>query len=337
MRIAIVLLIGFLLSGTTLAHHSRAEFSDEVTEIEGVLSNIIWRNPHIALFLDVSNDAGGVETVRIETFGGPWAFEQAGVTAEMFLVGDRLRVAGRSSTRRDAYFLGTNAMLASGTEVLMGVGFGRHWRDGPVIGGATQFSGNNPVPVDAAAENLGFYRVWSIPGRGVGMTRRFPFTEAATAARAGWDSTDSWFTRCNPPGMPIAMLQPGHFQLIEIDAETLRLNAPWFDTVRTIHMGDSLNLNDQPATALGFSAGRWEGDVLVVETTKIDYPFIRGDGTPQSEAIEVTERFTLSDDQTRLDYLMTVVDPVYLAAPATFEAYYLALNQEYFVVECNVF
>ena len=120
------------------------------------------------MFLDVTTDAGEVEPVRIETFGGPWAFEQAGVTSEMFPIGDRLRVAGRVSTRRDGYFLGTNALLASGTEVLMGVGFGRHWEDGPVVGGATQFSGNNPVPVDAASENLGFFRVWSIPDRGDG-------------------------------------------------------------------------------------------------------------------------------------------------------------------------
>jgi hypothetical protein len=329
MRIAIALFISLLVPGIALAHHSRAEFTDEVTEIEGVLINVIWRNPHIAMFLDVTTDAGEVETVRIETFGGPWAFEQAGVTSEMFQIGDRLRVVGRASTRRDAYFLGTNALLTGGTEVLMGVGFGRHWADGPVVGGATQFSGNNPVPVDAASENLGFFRV--------GMTRDFPFTEAAVVARAGWDSTDSWFTRCNPSGMPIAMLQPGHFQLTDINGQTLLLNAPWFDTVRTIHMNDSLNPTDQPATALGFSVGRWEDDALVVETTNIDYPYIRGDGTPQSRAIEVIERFTLSDDQTKLEYLMTIVDPVYLSRAATFEAYYLALNQEYFAIECNVF
>ena len=157
---------------------------------------------------------------HIET-GALGVLQVRGLNREFMRVGDRI------STRREAYFLGTNALLAGGTEVLMGVGFGRHWNDGPVVGGATQFSGNNPVPVDAASENLGFFRVWSIPGR--------------------------------------------------------------------------------------------------------------GDGTPQSEAIEVTERFTLSDDQARLDYLMTIVDPVYLSGPATFEAYYLALNQEYFAIECNVF
>jgi hypothetical protein len=34
---------------------------------------------------------------------------------------------------------------------------------------------------------------------------------------------------------------------------------------------------------------------------------------------------------------MTVVDPVNLTGPATLEANHVALNQEYFAVECNIF
>ena len=39
-RIAIALLMSLLVPGIALAHHSRAEFTDEVTEIEGVLTNV---------------------------------------------------------------------------------------------------------------------------------------------------------------------------------------------------------------------------------------------------------------------------------------------------------
>ena len=64
---------------------------------------------------------------------------------------------------------------------------------------------------------------------------------------------------------------------------------------------------------------------------------MRGDGTPQSKAIKITERFTLTDDQTRLNYNMIVVDPVNLTGPGTLETNYVALNREYFAIECNIF
>ena len=38
------------------AHHSRAHFSDEISELEGELVEIVWRNPHpgFALMSDCS-------------------------------------------------------------------------------------------------------------------------------------------------------------------------------------------------------------------------------------------------------------------------------------------
>ena len=72
-------------------------------------------------------------------------------------------------------------------------------------------------------------------------------------------------------------------------------------------------------------------------TTRIDWPYFDTSGTPQSPAVEITERFALSDDQTRLDFHMTVEDPATLTAPATRQWHYLALGEEFFVVDCNVF
>ena len=331
------LLLAFItLPSLVSAHHSRAEFGDEIIELEGVLTDFIWRNPHIALFLDVEAADGTIEYWRIEAFGGVWAFDQSGVSSDQFQIGERLRIAGRASTRRDAYLLGTNAQLSTGTEVILGVVFPPRW-DGPVIGGATQFSGMNPEAVNAAAENHGFFRIWSIPGRGVGLTQNFSLTEAAIAERASWDPTDNPITRCEPPGMPITMLQPGPFQLSNPGDGTLTLHSPWFDTVRTIHLNPALRAEDQPPSPLGFSQGRMERNVIVVETTRINYPYLFQDGTRQSTAIKVTERFELSDDQSRLDYRMTVTDPATFTEPGVREWHYLALSEPFFVVECNVF
>ena len=94
---------------------------------------------------------------------------------------------------------------------------------------------------------------------------------------------------------------------------------------------------EQPASPLGFSMGRWDGNTLTVTTTRIDWLYFDGQGTPQSPAVEVTERFTLSNDQTELAFHMTVVDPVTFDGIATREWHYLALGEPFFVVECNVF
>ncbi len=317
------------------SHHSRAEFADGITEIRGTLVNIIWRNPHPALFIDVTGDGGEPETWRMETFGGLWSFEQANVSPDLFRVGDTLTVAGRLSTRRDAYFLGTNVLLPDGTEVIMGVNFGPHW-DGPFVGGATEFSGQHPTVVDAAGENLGIFRVWSIPGRGVGLTQHLPFRPHAVAARADWDPIDNPITRCEQPGMPTVMLQPGPFRFLRA-GEDIVLHSPYFDTRRTIHMDREPDAATQPVSPVGFSRGHWEGNTLVVATTRIGWPYFDSSGTPQGPAVQVTERFTLSDDQSRLAFHMTVVDPETFTGPATREWHYLALGEEFFVIDCNVF
>jgi len=66
---------------------------------------------------------------------------------------------------------------------------------------------------------------------------------------------------------------------------------------------------------MGTSVGRWEGDVLVVETRNIT-PESDINGHPLSDEGVLIERFTLSDANT-LDYRMTIDDPKVYAAPWT--------------------
>jgi hypothetical protein len=66
---------------------------------------------------------------------------------------------------------------------------------------------------------------------------------------------------------------------------------------------------------MGTSVGRWEGDVLVVETRNIK-PESPINGQPLSDEGVLIERFTLADAHT-LDYRMTVNDPKVYTAPWT--------------------
>ena len=77
---------------------------------------------------------------------------------------------------------------------------------------------------------------------------------------------------------------------------------------------------DAPSSPLGYSIGRWEGETLIVETAQIDFPYLDDAGTPMSADVEMAERFTLSENGTRLDYEVTVTDPLNLAEPAVEDA-----------------
>ena len=61
-----------------------------------------------------------------------------------------------------------------------------------------------------------------------------------------------------------------------------------------------------------------------------------GSRAPLSEDAQIIERLTLSDDQSRLDYHMTIIDPTYLTEPATLDRYWLALGLEVEHYECVV-
>ena len=50
--------------------------------------------------------------------------------------------------------------------------------------------------------------------------------------------------------------------------DEILLRAEEYDLVRTISMSTEAGLEAQPASLLGHSVGRWEGDTLVVDTSQ---------------------------------------------------------------------
>jgi hypothetical protein len=91
-------------------------------------------------------------------------------------------------------------------------------------------------------------------------------------------------------------------------------NISWNNPVRTIWMDGRPH---PPANALhtweGFSTGRWEGDVLVVDTTHLKPAYLRRNGLPRSEKATLREYFIRVDGV--LTWVSIVTDPVYLTEP----------------------
>jgi hypothetical protein len=333
MKLLAWLLTALAIPAAAAAHHSRAEFSDAAEEIEGELIDVKWFNPHAVLMVKAI-DARGEKIWRVETFSGPRPMARVGVTADVFRTGDRVRIAGRKSKYRDANFLGTNVLLSNGTEVLVGE-VGRRWSGEAVIG--VGLSGTLAVDEEqlraAAGENRGIFRVWTVADRAV--TQSLPFTERAIAARAKWDPASEPIARCEQPGMPVTMWTIAPIEFVN-EGRTIVLGSQYFDTVRTIHLDASADEAARVSpTPLGYSVGRWQGRTLIVQTTRINYPRFDTSGTPQSESVSIVERFTLSEDQSRLDFQMTITDGATFERPATFARYYVALGQSLEPFDCR--
>ncbi len=149
-----------------------------------------------------------------------------------------------------------------------------------------------------------------------------PYTPGALAARDDYDPvTDDTALRCIPQGMPGIMDNPFPMEIVEQDGDIVLRMEEW-DVVRTIHMGGDEDFDSHPATPHGYSVGRWENGSLVITTKQIDWPYFDDIGTPQSQAIETVERFTLSADESRLDYELTVTDLAMFTAPFTLNGYW---------------
>jgi len=68
-----------------------------------------------------------------------------------------------------------------------------------------------------------------------------------------------------------------------------------------------------PHTFMGFSTGKWNGDVLTVRTTHIKKEFYRRSGIPSSDRTTVTEHYIRHGNL--LSHVLIINDPIYLTEP----------------------
>jgi hypothetical protein len=300
------------------AHHSVAYFSDEVQELEGVLTEIQWRNPHVSLTIEVINPQGVAEPWQMEA-NSLYNLRRNGVSSDMFQLGDRLQATGRKSLRQERVLLLNEVILPDGNSLLL-------WAD-------DTRDARGAVLTSTTAENKGLFRVWSVP-RPSGRSLHFPFTEEAVAARASWNMLDNFALRCEEEGMPRIMINPHPFEFIDHGAE-ISLRTELYDIERTIYMSSAMPPADQPYSRHGYSFGRWDDETLVVTTTHVNWPYFDNIGTPQSENVRMTERYTLNADQSRLDYLITINDPGTFSEPATIAGQWMALGETLPEYDCQ--
>jgi len=312
MRSIVVSLAFLMIAPLALAHHSVTAFFDRDTtvEVEGVVTDVFWRNPHVGLTLEVVNDAGVTEVWELEG-GTTNTLARRGFTADSVNIGDRVRAAGAGSRRGEPAIFVSHLLLPSGREVILSD------REEPPRW-TTPSADEAAASADIDATGSGIFKVWGY--RDLYRLRSpLVLTPAAQAAKAAFNPrTDDPGLRCIPPGMPNAVLNPYPMELIDEGDRIIQRIEEW-DARRVIHLSADAPAQAQAPNHLGVSVGRWEGNTLIVETTQVAFPLLDGDGTPMSENASMVERYTLSEDETRLQYEVVVTDPENLVEPAIWE------------------
>ncbi len=310
-----LLALSVVLVGKSHAHHSLNTFEQSPIVLEGELLGVNWRNPHVTFQLRVVDEDGEEAEWRMEAHS-VFNLQRGGVTRDLIPLGETVRVVGRKSNLTDHRMIVDRMQLPDGRELTLWAGLFSTFEDAPRI-------------QDAASENLGFFRVWTVAqedvARAVTQTNNLPLTGQAIAARASWDDLDNYAVRCEAPGMPAMMLTQNPLEFVD-EGPIIRVRTEYYDLVRTVHMDRDEVPADAEYSHLGYSIGRWEGDDLVVETTRINWPWLDNRGTPLSDELKVIERFSLSDDQSGLAFRIEMIDPETFTEPAILSGNWLALG-----------
>ena len=322
-RVILLSLIGIPISSS--GHHAVGGNYDASTviEVEGEVTDVLWRNPHVQVSLRAIDENGIAQDWEMATTAlsnmRRWQIDPSFIN-----VGDTIRVAGNPAYRIDHGLYIRHVLTSDGKEVLLDGNVEPRWTDRTIEMAESRRRGVG----DTSAPELSIFRVWSSPDgfptlipRDMGKTPagRANLTEAALQSVDAflWER-DNPLQNCVPKGMPLIMHAPYPFQFLK-DGDNVLWHNEEYDTVRRIHMSPGASPEGQPDSLLGYSVGHWEGDrTLVVTTTHMNWGHLDGQGIPVSPAAETVERFVLSPAGDRLDYTMEFADPEYVIEPLTF-------------------
>ena len=330
------------LPGVAAAHHSFFGRFDTQTlvELEGEVTEVLWRNPHAYLGVRADGVDWDVETSSLTVL------KRMGIDEGTIRVGDRIRVAANPPVGEKKEMYARHVLLPDGRELLMNVGLTPRWtKSGNVVGDDSLLMAREG---DGSRPDLGLFRVWSHTRAYARLfpevtdatvdVGAYPLTPAARAQLAEFDrATDNPTANCVPKGMPTIMEAPYPIEFVRRPNGDILLKLEEYDLARLIYMNPNVARELTEPTPLGHSTGRWDGETLVVTTTRISWPFFSQLGIRQSPAVEIVERFTPSADGARLDYEMTVTDAATFTRPVVLKQHWLWLpSVKLLPYECTV-
>lgn len=335
-RCAAACLAVIAAGATAHAHHGFGSFdrSADLMTLEGIITDIEIINPHSWVYFTVAGEDGETQNWRCELRAAT-VLRRSGWSAEMFVTGEPIRITGLPDRNdpRSCYL--SNVVFADGTQ------FNRYAQIDdaePLVDPSTRpvrlANGDPNISGDWAPIQmlLSDPRVGGVdrdelstptrgPGGGGGGPRPDP-VELTAAGQAVLDATDLRSPegnprfRCETTSIIFDWPWDGSVNRITQQDDTITLEYGQHGFTRTIHMNMDAHPADIEPSRAGHSIGRWEDDVLVVDTVG----FLPGLLTGQvlhSDQLHVVERFSLDTEEMALTREYTAEDPLYFVGQHT--------------------
>ena len=239
-----------LASTPVLAHHSRANFDlESVVEVEGVVTEFTWRNPHAFTVIESKAADGSTERWTFELNSTP-VLKRFGWTADTLKVGDRVVARGNPDRDTSKHFIYANLFIRGGDEIWA-------WGGPPVAqpeavtASSTDFSGVWRIRFNAGFDVLGRNRP------DTALVNTLPVTPKGQAQIDAFNPDENPAWDCAPETMPAILGHPYPFQIIRDGADRLLMRYEVNNLERVVH----LNMDSHPANVapspLGHSIGRF--------------------------------------------------------------------------------
>ena len=335
------LFVVFFLSSVwpAFAHHGGGTF-DNTKEIEltGVLTRLDLINPHSWIYFDVTQKDGRVSSYRCEMRSAT-VLRRSGWSKEMFRIGQRVTIQAapdrrdpnscylntiilEDGSRADRYGQFTKAPAVAQKRALRRPSgepnISGDWAPEQLVMTDPRGRGGALVPLSTVSQfKPGEGRIGGPAGAGRAGPRRYQGTELTAlgeraAANFGvFTVKDNPRLRCETTSILFDWTFDGPVNRITQNKDTLVLQYGQLGFTRTVHM----NLAKHPATIkpsrAGHSIGRWENDVLVVDTVGFA-PGVLSPPVLNSDKLHVVERFSLDTKAMKLTRSYVAEDPIYL-------------------------
>lgn len=345
---AIVVVSTLLTAGSIAwAHHGAGTFElGKSVTFQGTLTRIEFINPHSWLYFDVKEADGRTSKHRCE-MRSAHVLRRSGWTKELFVIGqgvtieaapDRLDPAscylytirfanGGRMDRYGQYIKGAEGIsevrgklptAAKAREPRRPTGepnLAGDWAPEQVVMADPRGAGGGLVPLSTLAQAQpgragGGRRGGGAPAgpRLYGGTELTPLGEKAAA---DFKREDNPRFSCLTTSIVFDWTFDGPVNRITQSRDTVVIQYGQMGLKRTVYM----NQKDHPASVrpsrAGHSIGRWEGDVLVVDTARF-LPGVLNAPVRHGDKLHVVERFSLDPQTTKLTRSYIAEDPDYL-------------------------
>jgi len=340
-RVWLAAFAALLLAGARLiAHHEiLAKFDDhKPVTLNGIVTLVDWRNPHVHVFMNVADAAGAVNwAIELE---GPIDLERSGWSRETLRPGDRIRVAGFGARNGSHQAWGNSVVVRATGKAVYNVTLtppaapleprptprwpDRQPRLGAAQGGSTGYWAYPSVTALAEGNSADKIAVpmdtWGLLKNIADAPKVAPMQPWAlqlyTERQKRFLQDDPMYLNCKPPGGSRQFQLAYGVQFVE-DRDRKRIfvlmgsgnnNYRIINTDGRSHKGQ-VGGDDENPLYFGRSVGHWEGDTFVVDTRGFneDFWFTNG-GLPHTDQLRLLERFSRPDFDT-LKYDVTVEDP----------------------------